>query len=100
MAGKGEPFRGVPFFWTRQYRLAIGYVGVAPAWDELILAGEVEADDFIAYYLEAGVVRAAAGTREGQLGAFAELMRVGRTPDAALLRQSPGVDLAALLAGE
>ena len=98
MAGQGEPFDGVPFFWTQHYRLNIGYVGVAPQWDEIVLGGDVEADDFIAYYLDQGVVRAAAGTRESQLGAFAELMRTGCTPAAALLRDDPDVDLRGLLA--
>ena len=98
MAGRGEPFHGVPFFWTQQYRLAIGSVGAAPAWDEVLLAGDVDADDFVAYYLDHGAVRAAAGTRETQLGAFAELMRVGRTPAADVLRAAPDTDLRELLA--
>lgn len=100
MVGRGEPFRGVPFFWTQQYRLAIGYVGVAPDWDELVLTGDVEKNDFLAYYLEDGVVRAAAGTREQQLGAFAELLRIGRSPAASLLRERPDIDLRELLAEE
>ncbi len=98
MAGQGTPFRGVPFFWTQHYRLAIGYVGAARDWDELVLSGDPEADDFVAYYLEKDVVRAAAGTREAQLGAFAELLRIGRTPLAALLRETPDVDLREILA--
>jgi len=98
MNGHGEPFRGVPFFWTQQYRLALGYVGAAPAWDEQLMAGDVEAGDFLAYYLEHGQVRAAAGTRERQLGAFAELLRSGRVPPADLLRDRPDSDLQCLLA--
>ncbi len=100
MVGKGSPFHGVPFFWTQQYRLAIGYVGIGAGWDDLVIGGDVEADDFIAYYLEGGVPRAAAGTRETQLGAFAELMRIGRVPSASDLRRRPELDLRELLAEE
>ncbi len=88
------------FFWTQHYRPAIGFVGVAPDWDELVLSGDVEANDFVASCLERGVVRAAAGTREAQLGAFVELMRIGHTPAAALLRERPDIDLRDLLAAQ
>jgi len=36
MAGEQEPFRGVPFFWTRHFGTSFQYIGHASTWDEII----------------------------------------------------------------
>jgi apoptosis-inducing factor 3 len=99
MAGQAKPFAGVPFFWAQQYDVRIGFVGYGRPWDELILAGRPDDGDFVAYYAAGGRVHAAAGTRDRQLAAFAELMRAGRVPAAENLRAAPDTDLADLLGG-
>ena len=40
--GLGEPFRDVPFFWTWQHDLWLGYEGHAERWDELVVEGTLE----------------------------------------------------------
>ena len=40
MADRGEPFAGVPFFWTQHFDLELGYAGAAPGWDELVMTGD------------------------------------------------------------
>ena len=97
MAGKGEPFAGVPFFWTSQFDLAMAFVGHLRGWDEIVFDGDVEARDFMAFYFAEGRVIGAGGTRGAQLGAFAELLRAGNLPAAEVLRDVPDTDLVALL---
>jgi NADPH-dependent 2,4-dienoyl-CoA reductase/sulfur reductase-like enzyme/nitrite reductase/ring-hydroxylating ferredoxin subunit len=97
MAGKGEPFTGVPFFWTHQHRLGLAFVGYLGGWDEVVFDGDVESGDFIAFFFAAGRLRGAGGTRGDRLGAFAELMRSHALPPAAHLRRHADLDLVQLL---
>ena len=48
----------VPYFWTYQYDLGLDYIGHAKEWDEIIIDGDVEKQDFLAYYIKAGRVTA------------------------------------------
>lgn len=41
--GRDEPYRDVPFFWTRQFDLGVSYVGHAGRWDRV--EAEVGADE-------------------------------------------------------
>jgi NADPH-dependent 2,4-dienoyl-CoA reductase/sulfur reductase-like enzyme/nitrite reductase/ring-hydroxylating ferredoxin subunit len=83
MAGRGAPLTAVPFFWTNQYGEGVQYVGHARHWDEVLVDGDVAARDFLALYLENGVVLAASASgRDRQVGALSELMRLDRMPSA------------------
>ena len=90
MAGAGEPFAGVPFFWTEHFDLRVGYAGSGRGWDELIMTGDPDAADFLALYAAQGRLAAACGTRERELGAFMELMRLGLLPPAGEVRRGTG----------
>lgn len=52
----------VPFFWTRQLEFSLRYVGHSTHWDNVIIKGDLGLKSFIAYYLEDGIVKAAAGS--------------------------------------
>lgn len=52
--GRREPFEAVPFFWTTQFDLALGYVGHADGWDEVRVDGDPSAGDCAVSYLRAG----------------------------------------------
>jgi len=52
--GRRERFDAVPFFWTRQFGVAIKYVGHAPEWDAIELSGSLEAKDCAVTYKRAG----------------------------------------------
>ncbi|MEJ2718052.1 MAG: oxidoreductase C-terminal domain-containing protein [Deltaproteobacteria bacterium] len=81
MAGKRVAYESVPFFWTTQAGLYFRYVGHAEQWDEIIIRGDVSAQDFVAFYVKNGRVRAAAGNnREKEMGAIEELMRMNKMP--------------------
>lgn len=97
MAGRPTAFDGVPFFWTRQFDTGLLYVGHAHEWDEIIYAGDVAAQDFLAFYLKDGRALAVAGVnRDRDMAALEALLRLNLMPEAEALRESVA-DFAALL---
>jgi len=92
MLGKEIPFRGVPFFWTNQFGFRLRYVGHAETWDEIIVDGDIEAGNFVAYYVKDNRVLAAAGSgRDTQMAAISELMRLHEMPDVEVLRSGNAI---------
>ena len=99
IAGRGEPFTGVPFFWTQHFDLELGYAGAGQGWDAVELIGDPDANDFTAFYSRGDRLVAACGTQRDEIGAFVELMREGRLPAPAELRGRIKAGLAERLAG-
>lgn len=88
MAGRPTPYRGVPFFWTGQFGAGLRYVGHASRWDEVVIDGDLAARRFVAYYVEDGQVRAAAGIgRDRDLAALHALLLAGQRPTAEEVRR-------------
>lgn len=58
MLGLGEPFRDVPFFWSRHYDVTLAYVGHADPWDSIELKGSLAERDAAVVYRQAGRVLA------------------------------------------
>jgi apoptosis-inducing factor 3 len=101
MTGGGEPFTGVPFFWTQHFDLQLGYAGAGRGWDRQVVLGAPEIRDFLVVYGAGAQALAACGTRDRELGAFMELMRLGRLPDLDQLEAAGDPSLAEVLrAGE
>jgi apoptosis-inducing factor 3 len=89
MAGKGIPYRSVPFFWTTQVGLYFRYVGHAKEWDDIIVIvhRDVSSTAFVAYYIKDSRVLAAAGNdTEKEMAAIEELMRLNQMPEPKQLR--------------
>ncbi|MFZ0391181.1 MAG: FAD-dependent oxidoreductase [Calditrichia bacterium] len=81
MLGKDVKYTAVPFFWTNQFDLKLRYVGYASDWDEELVRGSLEKQDFIVFYLKDGKVLAAAGNnRNREMDAVSELMRLDKMP--------------------
>ena len=99
IAGRGEPFAGVPFFWTQHFDLELGYAGAGQGWEKVDIVGDPAARDFTAFYARDGRVVAACGTQRDEIGAFVELMREGRLPAPGELRGRIKAGLPARLAG-
>ena len=73
MLGRREPFDAVPFFWTEQHDLGIGYVGHAERWDEIVIDGSLEARDCSVTYLREGRKQAVAVIHRDHEGLCAEV---------------------------
>ncbi len=90
------PFESVPFFWTGQFGLSLRYVGHAESWDEVVIDGSLDDRQFLAAYVQGGVVRAVATVgRDKDAAAIHLLMAQGRTPSPDDIRK--GVDIQARL---
>jgi hypothetical protein len=90
MAGQRVPYHSVPFFWSAQYDLNLRYLGQAKAFDEIHYDGQVEAQEFIAYYAAQGKVKAVLGLkRDADLAAIHHLMQQDRMPPLAAIKRAP-----------
>ena len=79
MLGGTDVFDAVPYFWTIQYMICLDYVGHAAGDDMLVMRGNPAKRDFIAYYLQDGVVAAAAGmNRDKDMAAIIVMMHAKR----------------------
>jgi 3-phenylpropionate/trans-cinnamate dioxygenase ferredoxin reductase subunit len=66
----------IPWFWSDQYDYNLQYVGFAMHYDDLVVRGSLEDRDFIAFYLNHGLVSAAVGMNRGiDVHRAAELIR-------------------------
>ena len=73
MLGRREIFDHVPFFWTEQYDLGIGYVGHAEGWDEIEIDGDLDARDCSITFRREGHKLAVAVIHRDHAGLLAEL---------------------------
>lgn len=70
----------VPYFWSDQYDLKLQYVGHTHTWDKVVLRGSTRENNFVAFYLDQGRLRAA--------------LAVNRVRDVAPLKRLIAADLA------
>ena len=98
MPGRAVTYAGVPFFWSEQFDLFLQYVGYAAAWDAVLIHGDLQTRNFLAYYVKGDRVLAATGLQhDRQLAALSELMRLNHLPSAEEVRRDPGFDPVARL---
>jgi len=66
----------VPFFWTHQWGITLRSIGHASQWDEIIYRGDVEARDFVAFFVAGGQLKAAVScNRDEEIAALEFIMR-------------------------
>jgi 3-phenylpropionate/trans-cinnamate dioxygenase ferredoxin reductase subunit len=58
MLGTGDPYDKIPYFFSDQYDVGMEYAGHATDWDDIVLRGDVDAREFIAFWLKDGRVLA------------------------------------------
>jgi 3-phenylpropionate/trans-cinnamate dioxygenase ferredoxin reductase subunit len=58
MLGKPASYDRLPYFFSDQYDLGLEYTGFASDWDEVVLRGDLESREFVAYWLRDGRVLA------------------------------------------
>ncbi|MGD9630635.1 MAG: FAD-dependent oxidoreductase [Pyrinomonadaceae bacterium] len=74
--GYKKAFKAIPFFWTTQFDATLNYVGHARQWDRILIDGDVDAQEFLAFYFEHDHVKAVAGMgRDRALAIAEEVMR-------------------------
>ncbi|MEH2153072.1 FAD-dependent oxidoreductase [Nostoc sp.] len=87
MAGKAVKFRGIPFFWTMQFKFSLRYIGHAQSWDEMIVDGDLQKQQFVAFYIKNNQVLAVATSdQDTEAAAISELMRLNQMPTGEELR--------------
>jgi NADPH-dependent 2,4-dienoyl-CoA reductase/sulfur reductase-like enzyme len=90
MAGQPARYDAVPVFWTIQYMKRLDYIGHATEWDDIIVHGDLEKPEFLAYYVKDGHVIAAAGVdRDQDTAALIELFNQRRDWTPAALGAKP-----------
>jgi 3-phenylpropionate/trans-cinnamate dioxygenase ferredoxin reductase subunit len=58
MLGMDPVYDRLPYFFSDQYDVGMEYTGYASEWDEVVFRGDVEAREFIAFWLSGGRVLA------------------------------------------
>ncbi|MEH2168682.1 MAG: FAD-dependent oxidoreductase [Nostoc sp.] len=88
MTGKAVKFKGLPLFWTMQFDFPLRYIGHAQSWDEIIVDGDLQKQEFIAFYLKNNQVLAVATSHQDtETAAISELMRLNQMPTVDELRR-------------
>jgi 3-phenylpropionate/trans-cinnamate dioxygenase ferredoxin reductase component len=52
MLGRAQPYDRIPYFFSDQYDVGMEYAGHATEWDEVVFRGDVEAREFIAFWVK------------------------------------------------
>ncbi len=80
MMGSDEPYRRLPFFWTRQYGTSLKYYGFPGGHDSVRIDGSPGAGEFIAGYFRSDrLIAVAAHGRAEKLVALATALEQGET---------------------
>src|SRR5215207_8637904 len=97
MLGQQAPYDTVPYFFSDQYDVGMEYAGYATEWDEVVFRGDVDAREFIAFWLAGGRVLAGMNVNVWDVtDDIQALIRSGETVDRARLAD-PDVPLEELV---
>ena len=58
MMGRPAPYEKLPYFFSDQYDVGMEYTGLGAAWDQVIIRGDKDAGEFMAFWLQGGRVQA------------------------------------------
>jgi 3-phenylpropionate/trans-cinnamate dioxygenase ferredoxin reductase subunit len=94
MLGREASYAELPYFYTDQYDLGMEYVGhVAAGYDRIVVRGDLEAHEFIAFWLKEGRVQAGMNVNVWDVtDAIKKLIGSGNVVDADALAD-PGTSL-------
>jgi 3-phenylpropionate/trans-cinnamate dioxygenase ferredoxin reductase component len=96
MLGAGEAYDRIPYFFSDQYDVGMEYAGHATEWDEVVFRGDVDAREFVAFWVKDGRVLAGMNVNVWDVtDDIQALIRSGAQADPARLRD-PDVELASL----
>ncbi|MBN9560616.1 MAG: FAD-dependent oxidoreductase [Alphaproteobacteria bacterium] len=85
MLGGDAAYDGVPFFWTYHYEKTFEYLGHAKTWDDVVIEGDLDRQDFAALLVQGGMVGAVVACGRDRVTAIlAERLRGPLSTEAAL----------------
>jgi NADPH-dependent 2,4-dienoyl-CoA reductase/sulfur reductase-like enzyme len=78
MCGARHRYAGVPYFWTYHFGKRFEYLGHANEWDEIVIDGDLDQQQFVALYVKDDkVIAALACEREAQTARLIDAMARG-----------------------
>jgi 3-phenylpropionate/trans-cinnamate dioxygenase ferredoxin reductase subunit len=99
MLGKREPYSDVHWFWSDQYDCNVQYTGFHTGWEELVIRGNLEERNAVAFYMQDRRIAAAVAFNRGKdLQRAMSLIRARVEVEPAVLRDE-GIDLRSLNPG-
>lgn len=97
LAGEAVSYDEIPYFFSDQYDVGMEYVGYAAGDDELVIRGDADAREFIAFWLQNGRVAAGMNVNVWDVSdTIRDLIKARVEVDRNLLAD-PDADLASLL---
>ena len=82
MLDQDAPYDNVPYFFSDQYDVGMEYAGFATEWDEVVFRGDVDAREFIAFWVADGRVLAGMNVNVWDvIDDIQDLIRSGRQVD-------------------
>jgi 3-phenylpropionate/trans-cinnamate dioxygenase ferredoxin reductase component len=98
LLGTSEPYDRLPYFFSDQYDLGMEYVGYATEWDDVVLRGDVNRREFVAFWVKDDRVVAAMNCNVWDVVEDLKTLITSRTSVSAPALQDPSTPLAALAA--
>jgi 3-phenylpropionate/trans-cinnamate dioxygenase ferredoxin reductase subunit len=98
MLGLETPYEKLPYFYSDQYELGMEYRGWTAQPERVVFRGDPAGGEFMAFWLEGGVVAAAMNVNVWDQGDAVEALLAARRPVDAEALADPGTDLATLAA--
>ena len=96
MLGTGKPYDPVHWFWSDQYDVNLQYAGFHQEWDEIVMRGNPDTRNFIAFYLSQRRIDAVVALNRGKdVRRAMPLIKARTTVDPRQLADE-GMDLRAL----
>jgi 3-phenylpropionate/trans-cinnamate dioxygenase ferredoxin reductase subunit len=93
LAGKPQPFDGVPWFWSDQHDLKLQMAGLPQPGDEAVLRGDMQSARFSLFYLRGGALVAAHSVNRPAEHMHSRKLIAARARIEPRLLQDPSVDL-------
>jgi 3-phenylpropionate/trans-cinnamate dioxygenase ferredoxin reductase subunit len=97
MLGAMAPYEKIPYFFSDQYDVGMEYSGLATSWDRVVFRGDRSSGEFIAFWLDNGLVAAGMNVNVWDVAdTIAQLVAARRQVDPGRL-EDPDVALSSLL---
>lgn len=97
ICGKDAEHNGAPWFWSDQYDLKLQMVGINQGYEEVVIRGSMEENNFSAFYLANGVVISADTVNRPKDFMIAKKLVAGRVKSDAATLSDESVELKSLL---